>query len=155
MHLQPPLCSIQCLGVKKNCWVWIDVWRAILQGKAVSPLKNTRHPGQKQSCASCYALSDSSFSTDDKDDELPQRDNMNHGKAKEELDEFEHWKRKKYKPKVREMTARCLFGELSEVMVGPVEEEKNLPLGHNLFEYIDIQGRMDVVQFFSDHSKVF
>ncbi len=49
---------------------------------------------------------------------------MNHGKAKEELDEFERWKRKKYQPKVLEMTARCLTGELSEVMVGPVEEEK-------------------------------
>ncbi len=41
-------------------------------------------------------------------------------------------------------------------MVGPVEEKvKNLPSGHSLFEYIYIQGRIDVVRFFSDHSKVF
>ncbi len=27
--------------------------------------------------------------------------------------------------------------------------------GHNLFDYIDIRGRIDLVRFFSDHSKVF
>ncbi len=59
----------------------------------------------------CYTLSDNSSSTDDKDDDFPQRDNMNHGKAMEELDEFEHFKRKKYQQKVRETTARCLTGE--------------------------------------------
>jgi hypothetical protein len=94
----------------------------------------------------CYTLSDNSSSTDDEDDDIPRRDNMNHGKAVEELDEFERFKRKKYQPKVREMTARCLTGELCEIMVGPVEEKrKNLPSGHNLFEYIDIQGRIDLV----------
>jgi hypothetical protein len=42
------------------------------------------------------------------------------------------------------------------MMVGPVHEKgKNLPSGHNLFDYIDIQGRIDLVRFFSDHSKVF
>jgi hypothetical protein len=41
-------------------------------------------------------------------------------------------------------------------MVGPVEEKgKKLPSGHNLFEYNDFQGRIDVFRFFSDHSKVF
>ena len=42
------------------------------------------------------------------------------------------------------------------MMVGPVHEKgKNLPSGHNLFDYIDIQGQIDLVRFFSDHSKVF
>ncbi len=41
----------------------------------------------------------------------------------EELDEFEHFKLKKYQPKIREMTARCLTGELCEIRVGPVEEK--------------------------------
>jgi hypothetical protein len=64
---------------------------------------------------------------------------MNYGKAKEELEEFEHFKHKKYQPKVTEMTARCLTGELCQIMVGPVEKKgKNLPLGHDLFDYIDI-----------------
>ncbi len=36
----------------------------------------------------CYTLSDNSSSTDDKDIDIPQLDNMNHGKAMEELDEF-------------------------------------------------------------------
>ncbi len=77
---------------------------------------------------------------------IPQHDNMNHGKAMEELDEFERFKQKRYQPKVRETTARCLTGELCEIMVGPDEEKgKNLPSGHNLFEYIDIQGHIDVV----------
>jgi hypothetical protein len=44
----------------------------------------------------CYTLSDNSSSTDDEDDDIPQCDNMNHGKAMKELDEFEHFKRKKY-----------------------------------------------------------
>jgi hypothetical protein len=110
----------------------------------------------KNNAVLCYTLSDNSSSTDNKDDDIPRCDNMNHGKAKEELDEFERWKHKKYQPKVREMTVRHLTGESCEVMVGPVEErQKNLPSGHNLLEYIDIQGRIDVVQFFSDHSKVF
>jgi hypothetical protein len=94
----------------------------------------------------CYTLSDHSSSTDDKDDDIPQCDNMNHGKAMEELDEFEHFKRKKYQLKVRGTTARCLTGESCVIMVGPVEEKgKHLPSGHNLFEYIDIQGRINVV----------
>ncbi len=81
---------------------------------------------------------------------------MNHGKAKEELEEFEHFKHKNYQPKVREMTARCLTGESCQIMIGPVEEKgKNIPSGHNLFDYIDIQCCIDAVRFFSDHSKVF
>ncbi len=35
------------------------------------------------------------------------------------------------------------------------KKEKNLPSGHNLFDYIDVQGRIDYFQFFSDHSKLF
>jgi hypothetical protein len=43
----------------------------------------------------CYTLSDNSSSEGSRDDEdydIPWRDNMNHGKAKEELEEFEHLK---------------------------------------------------------------
>jgi hypothetical protein len=71
---------------------------------------------------------------------------MNHGKAKAEMEEFEYFKHKKYQPKVRDMTARCLTGELCQIIVGPVEENgKKLPSGHNLLGCIDIQGRIDVV----------
>jgi hypothetical protein len=81
---------------------------------------------------------------------------MNHGKAKEELEEFEHFKCKKYQPKVREVTARCLTGELCQIMVGPVNQKgKKLSSGHNHFEHIDVQGCIDFVRFFSDHSKLF
>jgi hypothetical protein len=51
----------------------------------------------------CITLSDNSSSE-------AQLDYVNHGKAKEELEEFESFKRKKYQPKVREVTARCLTG---------------------------------------------
>ncbi len=80
----------------------------------------------------CYTLSDISSSK-------ARRDNMNHSKAKEELEEFERYKHKKYQPKVREVTARCLTGESCQIMVGPVNQKgKNIPSGHNLFDYIDV-----------------
>ena len=95
-------------------------------------------------------------SSDDDDDDIPMRDNQNYGKAKQELEEFERFKRKKYLPTLKEASARCLTGESGEIMVGTVQNKgKNLPSGHNLFDYIDIRGRIDIVQFFSDHSKVF
>ena len=46
----------------------------------------------------CFELSDNSSSSDDDDDDIPQRDNTNYGKAKEELEEFERFKRKKVSP---------------------------------------------------------
>jgi hypothetical protein len=74
----------------------------------------------------CYTLSDKSSSegtSDDEDDDIPW-DNMNHSKAKEELEEFKHFKHKKYQPNVREVTARCLTGELCQIMVGPVGQKR-------------------------------
>ena len=104
----------------------------------------------------CFELSDNSSSSDDDDDDIPMRDNQNYAKAKQELEEFERFKRKKYLPTLKEASARCLTGESGEIMVGTVQNKgKNLPSGHNLFDYIDIRGRIDIVQFFSDHSKVF
>jgi hypothetical protein len=81
----------------------------------------------------CYTLSDNSSSE-------ARRDYMNHGKAKDELEEFERFKkRKKYQPEVREVTARSLTGESCQNMVGPVDQKgKNTPSGHNLFDYIDV-----------------
>jgi hypothetical protein len=57
----------------------------------------------------CFELSDNSSSDDDDDDDdVPRRDNTNYGKAKEELEEFERFKRKKYLPTLKETSARCL-----------------------------------------------
>jgi hypothetical protein len=104
----------------------------------------------------CYTLSDNSSSegsNNDEDDDIPW-DNMNHSKSKEELEDFERFKRKKYQPNVRGVTARCLTGELCQIIVSPVDQKgKNLPSGHNLFDYIDVRGCIDFVQFSSDHSK--
>ena len=94
----------------------------------------------------CFALSDNSSSSDDEDDDIPRRDNTNYGKAKEELEEFKRFKQKKFLPTLKETSARCLTGESGEIMVGPVQEKgKNLPSGHNLFDYIDIRGCIDLV----------
>jgi hypothetical protein len=46
-----------------------------------------------------------------------------HSNSKEKLEEFEHFKRKKYHPNVREVTARCPTGELCQIMVGPVDQK--------------------------------
>ncbi len=47
-------------------------------------------------------------------------------------------------------------GKTEEVIVGPVEEnEKDLPSGINLGNYVDTKGRMDVLQFYKDHKKNF
>ncbi len=43
----------------------------------------------------CYTLSDNSSSegsSNDKDYDIPWHDNMNHSKAKEKLEDFEHFK---------------------------------------------------------------
>jgi hypothetical protein len=74
----------------------------------------------------CNTLSDNSSSegSGDEEDDDNHRDNMNHGKAKEELEEFERFKRKKYQPNVREVTARCLTGESCQIMVGPVGQKR-------------------------------
>jgi hypothetical protein len=94
-------------------------------------------------CYTLYDISSSEGSNYDEDDDIPW-DNMNHGKSKEELEEIEHFKGKKYQPNVRGVTARCQTGELCQIMVGPVDQKgKNLPLGQNLFDYIDVQGCID------------
>jgi len=76
-----------------------------------------------------YTLSDNSSSegsSNDEDDDIPRHNNMNHSKAKEKLEEFERFKRKKYQPKVREVTASYLTGESCQIMVGPVEKKSSL-----------------------------
>ncbi len=132
------------------------------EGQYFKALKNLLQKMQnildKNNPLLCYTLSDNSSSegsSNDEDYDIPWCDNLNHHKAKE-------WRSssisrcKKFQPKVREVTARCLTGELCQIMVGPVNQKgNNLPSGHNLFDYIDVRGHIDFVQFFSDHSKLF
>ena len=62
----------------------------------------------------------------------------------------------KFLPKLKETIARCLARELCQIMVGPVEQKgEKIPSSHTFFDYIDIPDHIDLVQFFSDHSKVF
>jgi len=119
---------------QKNSWVWFDVQRAVLQKIQDIPVKNNP--------LLSHTFSDNSSSegsSNGKDDDIPWHDNMNHGKAKEELEEYERFKHKKYQPKVREVTARCLTGESCQIMVGPVDQKgKILSSEQNLFDYIDV-----------------
>jgi hypothetical protein len=49
-----------------------------------------------------------------------------------------------------------LNGNMDEIIVGPVEENrKDLPSGKNLRVYVNEKGRMDVLQFFEEHKKYF
>jgi hypothetical protein len=141
----PVLCSIYCLATKTIVRSGLMFEGRYFKARQ-NLLQKMKDNHDKNNPLLCYTVSDNSSST-------ARHDNMNHGKAKEELEEFERFKHKKYQPKVREVTVRCLTGELCQIMVGPVD--KKGILGHNLFDYIDVQGCIDFVQIFSDHSKLF
>lgn len=110
----------------------------------------------------CDSSSSESESSDDSEDSevevMPGRANANHARASEELEEWERWLLKKYRPKVEKSTARVLVGETSEISIGPLSIDggrKNLPSGKNFVDYVDQRGRFDVLKFFSEHLKRF
>ena len=97
----------------------------------------------------------------EEDDCVPAQVNSNYGKAQNEFQLFELWKRKKYRPKVDKSKSRVLKGVDSkgkshEILVGPVlSKGYDLPSGKNLGEYVDCRGRINLVSFFMDHNKHF
>lgn len=100
-----------------------------------------------------------SESEDSEEDEVPTHSNSNYNKAEEELLLLESYKRKKYQPVFDESKSVALVGEPLDrkrirILVGPVlTKGKYLPSGKKLASYIDKQGRMDLLAFFSDHAK--
>ena len=81
--------------------------------------------------------------------------------VEEELKAFERYKKKKYLPIVDAAKAAKLQGigangKEYEIAVGPVlSRGKNLPSGKNLADYMNKQGRLDMLRFYLDHAKEF
>ena len=98
---------------------------------------------------------------DSEDEELPDRENVSHKRAEDELKEFERFKKKRYHPTFS-TKARVLSGTLEDgekeytVYFGAVKERgDNLPSGKNLADYFDHWHRMNLLKLFSDHTKLF
>lgn len=100
---------------------------------------------------------DDSDGYDSEEDELPEHVNANYETAVQEFDTFQTFKLQRYHPEVIPKKARVLEGEKKTIIVGPVLEfGKALPSGRNLADYVcDDSGRIDLLTFFSDHSKYF
>jgi hypothetical protein len=79
--------------------------------------------------------------------------------ADKEVSNFESFKRNTYWPSFakKEEGLTGMFQEsLQEIVVGTAfTRGKNLPLGNNLFDYIDKQGWMCLICFFKDHKDKF
>jgi hypothetical protein len=74
----------------------------------------------------CCTLSDNSSSkgsSNDKDYDIPRRDNRIMVKQRKNWRSLSISRCKKYQPKVREVTARCLTEESCQIMVGPVNQK--------------------------------
>jgi hypothetical protein len=102
---------------------------------------------------------DSSGSTDNRF--VLEKTNCNYNRAEEEFNNYESFKRNKYRPKWVRDKSEILYGmgrngELEEIIVGPVQENgKDLPSGKNFGTYLNEKGRMDVLKFFENHKKFF
>ena len=114
------------------------------------------------------ALGESDSSEDSRDGYLSNSENVNFSKAKAELAAFEKFKRVKYHPKFGgpDDTVDTLLTESEddkgnnvkrEIVVGPevVARGEDLPSKKNHADYIDSNGRFDVLSFFDDHQRLF
>jgi hypothetical protein len=102
----------------------------------------------------------SSSDDDDSDDGVIEATgNSNYNRAVEEFTAFERFKKKRYLPTMKLTGQGCLkgsFGGKDQVLfVGPfVSYGKDLPSNKNIANYIDKNGRMDLLEFFEDHQKL-
>ncbi len=93
------------------------------------------------------------------DEALPVTQNINFNLADKEVSDFKSFKLNIYWPsfaKKEEGLTGMFQGSLKEIVVGTsITHGKDLPLGDNLFDYIDKQGRMCLIRFFEDHKDRF
>lgn len=104
-----------------------------------------------------YSDSSGDDSSEDEED-MPFTQNINYNKALAEVNAFDNYKKKKYRPSiVMSPKTQVLVGERKKIWVGCTGEAgKDLPSGKNLKNYIDKQtGRMDLLSFFDDHKRWF
>jgi hypothetical protein len=78
----------------------------------------------------------------------------------EEFTAFERFKKKHYFSIMKITGQGCLKGSFNgkdqDLFVGPVVSNgKDLPTNKNIANYINKNGRMDLLQFFRDHKKEF
>jgi hypothetical protein len=84
---------------------------------------------------------------------LAEKTNCNYKRAEEEFNTFKSFKCNKYRPewvkaKSEILSGIGLNGNMEEIIVGPVEENrKDLPTGKKLGDYVNENGRMDVLKF--------
>jgi hypothetical protein len=92
---------------------------------------------------------------------LAEKTNCNYNRAEEEFNTFESFECNKYRHKWVKAKSEIFSGiglnnNMEEIIVRPVEENgKNLPLGKNLGDCVNENGRMDVLKFFEEHKKYF
>jgi len=108
-----------------------------------------------------------SDSEDSRDGVIQATENVNYTKAKTELAAFEKFKRVKYHPELGLCKDHAkLFAEVEDEEGNLVERRiemgtnvtkrgSDLPSNKNLADYIDSNGRFDVLSFFDDHKRQF
>ena len=89
-----------------------------------------------------------------------QKQEFNYNLADKELSTFDAFKRSKFWPTFVKQEGKVLTGKyegsVKEIYIGSATKRgKDLPLGKNLFDYMDKQGRMCLVCFFGDHRNRF
>lgn len=86
-------------------------------------------------------------------------DSGNYRSAEKEFQHFEEYKKQKYQPKCK--LGRCLEnkdskGRLIRLGVGPVVSRgEDLPSKHNIADFVDKKGRINIVRFFKVHKSIF
>lgn len=114
-------------------------------------------------------MGESDSSEDSRDGYLSNSENVNFSKAKAELAAFEKYKRVKHHPKFGgpEGTVDTLLTDVEDdkgnnvrrrkIVVGPevLAIGEDLPSKKNHADYIDSNGRFDVLSFFDDHQRLF
>ena len=97
---------------------------------------------------------DDESSTDSLDGDVPKIENENYRKAVSELTSYEQYKRNKYHPTMDE-DGSLGVGKFTLYRGKVTKRGKDLPSGKNLADYIDGQGRLDVLRFTGDHRSFF
>ncbi|KAL7555101.1 hypothetical protein ACHAWF_018713 [Thalassiosira exigua] len=87
--------------------------------------------------------------------------NSNYQNDGDEMDYLESFKKKKYRPTMHHEKSTVFSGtdehvKVYELMVGPVlSRGKDLLSEKNIADYINKEGRMDLLWFYSDHKNSF
>ena len=99
--------------------------------------------------------------SDEEEDDIPTRDNINYRIANDEFNLLDQYKAKKYRPVLDRSKSSILSGEDEngktwEIIFGSVfSRGAGLPSGKNQANYTDCRGRFEGVRFYTDHCNIF